>query len=117
MAVLSERGFSSLRLIDLLEIWDGKAALPSWADLSEVARQGFEIGGHTMTHPQLHRLNSDDLHSEVVQSKYVLKDKLGQEVKTFAYPSWGFERHESAPCNGAVQWGVQRQARCGAITR
>lgn len=60
--------------------------LLGWSDLCELARQGFEIGCHTMTHAPSTQLKPEDLRKEIVESKHLLEDRLGQPVTTFAYP-------------------------------
>ncbi|MEU9864621.1 polysaccharide deacetylase family protein [Streptomyces sp. NPDC047971] len=47
---------------------------------------GMEIGGHTVTHPQLDTLGPGELRRELRESKAVLEDVLGHEVRHLAYP-------------------------------
>ncbi|MEK8143563.1 polysaccharide deacetylase family protein [Streptomyces sp. M10(2022)] len=47
---------------------------------------GMEVGGHTVTHPQLDTLSGDGLRSELADSKKALEDVLGHEVTHLAYP-------------------------------
>jgi len=63
--------------------------LLNWSDLRNLARQGFEIGEHTMTHMPFPHLQPDDAQREIVASKQLLEDQLGRPVTTFAYP-YGF---------------------------
>jgi len=58
----------------------------SWAQLSDVARAGIEIGAHSITHPELDQLTEQRLHDELFDSKKELEDKLGMEVPGLAYP-------------------------------
>lgn len=46
----------------------------------------FEIGAHTMTHPQLSRLDTDAARREIVRSKETLEAIVGQPVRSFCYP-------------------------------
>jgi len=46
----------------------------------------FEIGAHTLTHPDLRSLKSDALTTEVSGSKLHLEDLLGRQVRMFCYP-------------------------------
>ncbi|MCP3820522.1 polysaccharide deacetylase family protein [Streptomyces sp. A3M-1-3] len=47
---------------------------------------GMEVGGHTVSHPQLDTLGADALRYELAESKKVLEDTLGHEVRHLAYP-------------------------------
>ncbi len=57
-----------------------------WPEIIHLARQGIEIGSHTITHPNLARLEKSDLEKEIRESKTILEDKLGMPVETFCYP-------------------------------
>ncbi|MBU6415177.1 polysaccharide deacetylase family protein [Patescibacteria group bacterium] len=46
----------------------------------------FEIGAHTLTHPDLTKLNEQNLQEEIQGSKKYLEDILGKEVLMFCYP-------------------------------
>jgi len=58
----------------------------SASDLRELAKAGFEIGAHTVTHPVLTDIDGDAVTREVEQSKQTLEAVLGREVTSFAYP-------------------------------
>ncbi len=60
--------------------------LLSWSGLKEWCAAGFEIGSHTLTHPDLSAISRERATREIVASKSVLEDRLGQPVVTFAYP-------------------------------
>jgi len=56
-------------------------------ELRELAAAGFEIGAHTVSHPDLSRLGFDECLREMRESRDDLERTLGVEVRTFAYPS------------------------------
>lgn len=58
----------------------------SWRQLKEMASCGLEIGSHTLTHPNLVELDNKEAYAEIADSKKKLEDKIGKEVKSFAYP-------------------------------
>lgn len=72
--------------------WPGQPAgvprlpLLSWAALRDLAAGGYEVGGHTLTHPPLPALPPDRAEHEVVAGRAELRDRLGREIDTFAYP-------------------------------
>lgn len=61
--------------------------LLSRAQISEMRRYGVQFGSHSVTHQKLTDLGNTRLRSEVVDSKAMLEDLLGEEVTSFAYPS------------------------------
>ena len=58
----------------------------SWKQLREINASGIECGGHSHTHPQLDTLSESEARAEIVQSKQLLEQHLGQDVSSFAYP-------------------------------
>jgi peptidoglycan/xylan/chitin deacetylase (PgdA/CDA1 family) len=52
-------------------------------------RAGWEIGAHTMTHPDLTKLSEQEALAEVFNSKKAIESESGNTVQTFAYP-FGF---------------------------
>ena len=62
------------------------AGMLSWDQLRAIAGAGIEIGGHTVTHPQLDQLPPDLLGKELADSKNELESQLGQPVSGVAYP-------------------------------
>jgi peptidoglycan/xylan/chitin deacetylase (PgdA/CDA1 family) len=55
-------------------------------ELRELAAAGWELGAHTMTHPDLSTLNYEACRYEIEQSKSALEAIVGGTVETFAYP-------------------------------
>lgn len=60
--------------------------LLDWRQIQELARRGWEIGAHSVTHPRLTDLSPDEARREIVDSKSEIEQRLGREVATFAYP-------------------------------
>jgi peptidoglycan-N-acetylglucosamine deacetylase len=56
---------------------------------------GVEIGAHTMTHPDLRRLDGRHVHDEADSSRKWLEDVTGTAVAMFSYP---FGKHDSRVC-------------------
>ena len=55
------------------------------AELRRVAER-FEIGAHSLTHPDLRRLSQADLTAELTGGRRELEDALGRPVDMFCYP-------------------------------
>lgn len=61
----------------------------SWAQIREISDSGIEIGSHTISHPNLLNIGKKAANAEIVDSKKMIEDKIGKEVKYFAYPYGG----------------------------
>ena len=71
--------------------WDeafGNPILPimHWAGLRSLADEGWEISGHTRTHPKLAELLDSEAEREMADGKRDLEERLGSTVSTFCYP-------------------------------
>jgi peptidoglycan/xylan/chitin deacetylase (PgdA/CDA1 family) len=55
--------------------------------IRSMANQGIEIGGHTITHPILSRLDDEQARIEIAQCKHDLEAITGSRVRYFAYPN------------------------------
>ncbi|MDP1817569.1 MAG: polysaccharide deacetylase family protein, partial [Leadbetterella sp.] len=58
----------------------------TWNQIAELSDKGISFGSHTVTHPDLSSLNSNDLEYEIRQSKETIEDKIGKSIDTFSYP-------------------------------
>ncbi len=76
--------------------------------IKEMSLHGFEIGSHTVSHPDLTKINTARLSQEIKDSKSVLESLVGQEVSTFCYPS--------GQSNLSVREEVQEAGYLGAVT-
>ena len=65
---------------------DGDGAMMREPELRELAAAGWELGAHTMTHPDLSTLDYDACLSEIEDGRTELERIAGCPVETFAYP-------------------------------
>jgi peptidoglycan/xylan/chitin deacetylase (PgdA/CDA1 family) len=93
-----------------------ESALPmlSWSDLRDIAAEGIEIASHGHHHAELDLLSSVELRSNLMTSKSMLEDNLGQEVTSVAYPFGYYDRAvrdmaESIGYRTGFQVGYARQ--------
>lgn len=69
----------------------------SWEQASEMARNGIELGAHTLTHPNLTELDDAELRRQVSDCRDRIEEHTGTSVRTFCYPRGDFdERVKSA---------------------
>ncbi len=67
--------------------WVGKDGFLTWDQVKELDKRGFEIGSHTLTHPQdLKELYTEGLFYEVQNSKDMIETVLGHNISKFCYP-------------------------------
>jgi peptidoglycan/xylan/chitin deacetylase (PgdA/CDA1 family) len=55
-------------------------------ELLELHAAGFELGAHTVTHPDMSQLGREACAREIGESRALLEELTGTPVRTFAYP-------------------------------
>jgi peptidoglycan/xylan/chitin deacetylase (PgdA/CDA1 family) len=81
--------YISIEMIGRVSPWvdpNGDNRMLDTGEIQELAGAGWELGAHTMTHPDLSTLAYDACRREIEESKVALEE-IGQvSVETFAYP-------------------------------
>lgn len=79
----------SIMALCLTNIPDGlaKRLVLSWDQVKEMSDMGISFGAHTMNHPILTRLSFEQARQEIVESKEILEERLGREIRAFSYPN------------------------------
>jgi peptidoglycan/xylan/chitin deacetylase (PgdA/CDA1 family) len=71
-------------------IWDEEYGdnlkLLSTQQILEFHMAGFEIGSHTLTHPDLSSMSKEEAWEEIIHSRMQLEILLNAPVKSFSYP-------------------------------
>jgi peptidoglycan/xylan/chitin deacetylase (PgdA/CDA1 family) len=108
--LLSELGLKGTFFI--VTGWLGQKGFLTRDDVKELARLGHRIGSHTVTHPNLTKLNQDELNKELVESKRTLEDITNQSIDWLAPPGGMYNRSvlERADAQGyfvfsTMEWG------------
>ena len=65
--------------------------------IGEMQKHGMYFGSHTLTHPYLLFLESDEMKKEIFQSKTELQDITGTKIHYFSIP-YGFYNHNVITC-------------------
>jgi peptidoglycan/xylan/chitin deacetylase (PgdA/CDA1 family) len=60
--------------------------LLSQAEACDLARRGYILGSHTLSHPFLNLLDDQSAYEEIRNSKVLLQNKLDMQVDFFSYP-------------------------------
>jgi peptidoglycan/xylan/chitin deacetylase (PgdA/CDA1 family) len=58
----------------------------SWDEIREMDKYDISFGSHTVSHPVLSDICSNDILQEVIESKKIIEEKIQKSVTTFAYP-------------------------------
>ena len=61
----------------------------SWDQVRDLRRQGFEVGAHTVTHPDLGQVAGAEAEAEIVGGKQRLEEMLRAPVTAFCIPFGG----------------------------
>jgi len=59
----------------------------NWREIKEMSRNGIEFGAHTVKHPILSRVTTEQASDEIRQSVKIIGQKLGKNPIVFAYPN------------------------------
>jgi len=70
----------------LSPLGEGNRPMLTWEQIKELAKYGIECGSHSHTHPELDTLSYSEALFEISHSKQILEDRLGDAVRSFAYP-------------------------------
>jgi peptidoglycan/xylan/chitin deacetylase (PgdA/CDA1 family) len=65
---------------------EGMRPMLTWEQLAEINASGIECAAHTHTHRPLDMLPPSVVRDEILRSKELLEEHLGQQVSSFAYP-------------------------------
>ncbi len=89
--MLAEKGFTATMFVPTGYVSESRQQFKSracmtWSEVRELHSAGFTFGSHTVTHPQLRSLSSNQIEYEVRTSKQTLEDQTGVSAGFFAYP-------------------------------
>src|SRR3954452_4755575 len=62
----------------------------SESDLRSLVAEGFELGGHSVSHVSLSHLSRKQLIREVRDCKQTLEQAIGKSIQMFCYPNGRF---------------------------
>jgi peptidoglycan/xylan/chitin deacetylase (PgdA/CDA1 family) len=64
----------------------GGRSMMNWREVIELHQAGWEIGAHTLTHPDLRQIPLAQAIQEIMESRRQIEEQLGSKVDVFAYP-------------------------------
>jgi peptidoglycan/xylan/chitin deacetylase (PgdA/CDA1 family) len=72
-----------------------------WQELRALHQAGHRIGAHGWSHALLTHCNAKQLHSELVDARLTLEDKLGTSITTMSLPGGRYNRRVLSACQEA----------------
>lgn len=76
----------------------------TWDDAAALVEDGFDIGAHSTTHPDLRKCADVQLDGEVSGARALLEQRLGRTIVTFSYP---YGRHDRRVRHAVERAGYQ----------
>ncbi|BBH22983.1 hypothetical protein Back11_43280 [Paenibacillus baekrokdamisoli] len=67
-------------------IMTSDALMINWHEVKQLMEVNVQMGSHTMHHPTLSAIDLQEAIGELKQSKSLIDQRIGQEVRHFAYP-------------------------------
>jgi peptidoglycan/xylan/chitin deacetylase (PgdA/CDA1 family) len=81
------RAHTAQRICQQAEVDAPADLMMTSSQVAALARDGFGIGGHTVNHPILARLDPDPAQREIQEGRQRLEDITGRPIRLFAYPN------------------------------
>jgi peptidoglycan/xylan/chitin deacetylase (PgdA/CDA1 family) len=82
--------------------WTGqRPGYMGWQELRALHEAGQVIGAHGWTHTLLTHCSASELHSELVDARLTLEDKLGTSITTMSLPGGRYNQRVLAACREA----------------
>ncbi len=89
--ILQEYGMTATFFITVNEI--GKKLMLTWDQIREMRKFNMAIQSHTLSHPLLSCLGYDETKREILESRLIIQDKVGEKVDFISLPNGDFNRH------------------------
>jgi peptidoglycan/xylan/chitin deacetylase (PgdA/CDA1 family) len=77
---------------DLHDILQKESPWLTWEQIREMKQNMIDFGAHTHNHVILTNTSLDDAEKEIIQSKRILAEKIGDPVEIFSYPNGNYNR-------------------------
>lgn len=88
---LEKRGWPGVLYLEVAAMKKPGAEGIARADVRKLVNAGWELGAHTMTHPDLTTLDAAALTDEIAGSRKLLRKQFGVAVDAFCYPAGKYD--------------------------
>ncbi len=89
--IMKKYGFTGIIFI-ITDLVSQDSRYMNWEQIQEMKNNGFLFGSHTLSHVPLTKVSDERLRRELVESRQLIKNHLGQYPKYFAYPTGAYNR-------------------------
>lgn len=107
--LLKQYGFGATFYVGEFAGFENKTNYMTWAEISQLNAQGFEIGNHTLTHKHVDRMNRAELIDQLVAIEQRCASNYIPRPVSFAYPAYA----TNATALAVLQERGYRTARVG----
>lgn len=70
-----------------------KNKMLTWNEIKEMDANGITIGGHTLDHVHLNKINPEEAKRQISESKIILEKELDKDIQYFCYPYGGYNQN------------------------
>jgi peptidoglycan/xylan/chitin deacetylase (PgdA/CDA1 family) len=86
--ILERNGFAAVVYLPsgLIDRENDNGKYMSWTQLHQLKQKGVVFGSHSVSHPELIRLDWDSIEFEIINSKKMIEKQLDVPVDSFSYP-------------------------------
>jgi peptidoglycan/xylan/chitin deacetylase (PgdA/CDA1 family) len=88
--VLAGYGWPGVLFLELNNVGSPKTGFTKGM-VKRLIDAGWEIGSHTVSHPDLTKVGADELRFELVESRKRIKSEYGQDADFFCYPAGRYD--------------------------
>ena len=81
-------------------------SLLSWPQVKALVREGWEIGSHSQSHPDLCRLSDAELAAELDEPQREIAERVGRRPELFAYPYGNLDDRVAAAVGRRYRFAV-----------
>lgn len=89
--ILQKHGMSASFFVATSNI--GKKHMLTWQQLREMSNFKMSIQSHTLSHPLLSSLGFNETKKEIVDSKQIIQEKIGEKVEFISLPNGDYNQY------------------------
>ncbi|MCB0212211.1 MAG: polysaccharide deacetylase family protein [Anaerolineae bacterium] len=104
--ILQKYGYTATFFIFTQPIDTANVDFLSWDMVREMHQAGMEFGSHSHTHPDLRNRDVEFLLREIVTSKQLIEQNIGEKIRAFAYPSGQYDEATIRVVKSAGFWAA-----------
>ncbi len=91
LPVLKRLGWPGVLYLEVASLHTPGSGGISDAGVRKLLRAGWELGSHTMTHPDLTTVDADRLREEVAGARTLLRRRFHVPIEAFCYPAGKYD--------------------------